>query len=295
MGRRPNSAIFIVLFATSIWATSGILISWILDWSGISPVNLAFWRDLATFACLLLGIILLKPALLRVNRRDIPWFIAMGVISVGFLHVIWTINILWNGAALATVFQANAPIFVTIIAWLIWRESLSMRKVGAITLALIGTALVARLDTHGTIRLSIMGLVIGLTSALSYGLYSIFGKKLGGTYNPWTVLVYSFGFATLVLFPFQIGSSLLKTITLPVLLSFAALVLFPTLLGYGLYTIGLGRLPASTAAIVATAEIPFAAIYAYFALGERLTSWQILGAILIVGGVILVSLPLRSS
>ena len=290
-----SSGLVIVFLATIAWAASGILITWIVDWSGITPVSLAFWRDLVTFISLLVMVILFKPSLLKVRRGDIAWLLAMGLISVAGLHVIWNINVLWNGAALATITQANAPIFVMVMAWLFWREPFTKRKIGAISLAILGTVLVASVDTLDAAQLTLSGLLIGLTSAFSYSLYSIFGKKLRGAYNPWTVMLYSFGFASLALLPFQLNSYIPSVVTTPVLLSFAALVIVPTILGYGLYMIGLGRLPASVTAVIATAEIPLAAIYAYFALGERLSLGQIFGAILIICGVILVSIPGRKN
>jgi drug/metabolite transporter (DMT)-like permease len=48
------------------------------------------------------------------------------------------------------------------------------------------------------------------------------------------------------------------------------------------------------AAIVATTEVPFAAVVSYLALGERLDAWQVLGAVLVIGGVILLSWPRAS-
>jgi drug/metabolite transporter (DMT)-like permease len=43
------------------------------------------------------------------------------------------------------------------------------------------------------------------------------------------------------------------------------------------------------ASILAMSEIAFVAAYAYILLGERLTVSQILGAVLVVGGVLLLS------
>ena len=292
MDHQPSGSGSVVVFlATIAWATSGIFITWIVEWSSITPLSLAFWRDLTTFGLLLVTISLTKPSLLRLVRRDVPWLLAMGAFSVAGLNVLWNINVLWNGPALATITQANAPIFVVIIAWILWREPFTNRKIAAIVLAILGIILIVQIDTLGASKLTIAGLVIGLLSAFSYSLYSIFGKKLRGVYNPWTVMVYSFGFATLVLLPFQIKSSIPQSLTQPAMLSFAALVLLPTIIGYGLYTIGLGRIPASVAAIIATAEVPLAAIYAYLALGERLNMGQIIGATMIIFGVILVSYP----
>lgn len=285
----------LVVVATACWATSGILINWVSTGSGISPVGLAFWRDLSTFTVLLVGMGITRPKSLRVRRRDLPWLAAMGAISIGFFHVLWNISVLLNGASVATVVQSNAPIFVTVMAWLVWREPLTARKLSAIALAFAGTVLIARLDQLQGMQISPLGLGAGIFSAIFYGTFSLFGKKLRGTYDAWIILLYIFGFATLVLAPTQIGQPLPWPLPPEVLASFAALVLLPTILGFGLYANGLGRLQASVAAITATTEIPFAALFAYFLLDERLDGWQILGAALVVGGVVLISLPRRGA
>ena len=79
--------IILVIIASACWATSGIFIKTIIQKSGVSPVGLAFWRDLFTSLVLLIGILIFNPKLLLVKRKDIPWLIGMGVISVGTFHV----------------------------------------------------------------------------------------------------------------------------------------------------------------------------------------------------------------
>jgi len=194
-----------------------------------------------------------------------------------------------NGVSVSTVIQCNASIFVTIMAWLLWREPLTRRKITAFLLALVGTALIARLDHLAESRITLLGLSIALAASFAYGGLSLFGKKLVGDYNPWTILVYIFGFGALILLPFQIGSLLPWPQPLAVGGAFAGLVLLATIAGFWLYTNGLRHLQASVAAIAGTAEVLFAAIGSYIFLGERLDGWQILGAALVVGGVIVLS------
>jgi drug/metabolite transporter, DME family len=293
--RRPltvrGQGLILVALATAFWATSGLFINRIVSQSDVSPLGLAFWRDLATFICLLVGVALFRPRLLRVAWRDLPWLAAMGSVSIGFFHALWNVSVLTNGVSVATVVQSNAPVFVAVMAWFLWREPLTGRKIGAVCLALAGTVLISRLDGFGGEQITLYGLLIGLATAVTYGSFSLFGKKLTGSYDPWTILVYVFGFATLALLPFQLASG--AAVPWPVPASalgfFAALVLLTTIGGFALYTSGLRRLQAGVAAIVATLEVPLAAVMSYIALGERLDGWQLLGALLVVSGVILLT------
>jgi drug/metabolite transporter, DME family len=286
-----SHGVILVALATTLWATSGLFINRIVAVSAISPLGLAFWRDLATFICLAVGVALVRPRLLRVAWRDLPWLAAMGSISIGFFHALWNVSVLTNGVSVATVVQSNAPVFVAVMAWLLWREALTGRKIGAIFLALAGTVLISRLDGFGGEQITLVGLLIGLATAVTYGAFSLFGKKLTGSYDPWTILVYVFGFATLALLPFQLasGAPLPWPVPATALAAFVSLVLLTTIGGFALYTAGLKRLQASVAAIVATLEVPLAALMSYFLLGERLDGWQLLGAVLVVSGVILLT------
>lgn len=288
-------SLLLVILATICWSTSGFFVTEVIGNSNLNAVGLAFWRDLAVFVVLLGGVALIRPALLRVNRRDLPWLAAMGAISIGFFHVVWNSAVLLIGASVTTVFQGNSPLLVAIFAYLLWREPLTARKWAAILLGVAGTVLIAGViglggdAAAGNIHITPTGFLYGLAVAGAYSMLTLLGKKLVGSYNSWTVMVYMFGFASLALLPLQIGQPLPAPLSAAFLLPLAALVLFTSIGGFGLYTIGLRGLNASTAAIVGLAEIPFAAILAYLLLGERLTVAQIIGAVLVAAGVIIIS------
>ena len=282
---------FFVVLATICWSTSGIFINFISSGSQLTPVGLAFWRDLATFAVLAGALAAFKPTLLKIKRADIPWLAAMGALSIASFHVLWNTSVLMNGVSISTVIQCNAPVFVTLMAWIIWGEPLSPVKILAILLAFIGIVLISRLDQLSGMEITLLGLVIALGSAILYGSFSLFGKKLAGSYSTWTILTYVFGFAALALAPFQFFQPNPLPANQLAMGSFIGLVLLTTVLGFGLYTNGLRRLQASVASITSNSEVAFAAILSYLLLGERLDGWQILGALLVVGGVSLLSLP----
>ena len=60
----------------------------------------------------------------------------------------------------------------------------------------------------------------------------------------------------------------------------------PTLAGFGLYNVALTYLASSVVNLIATLEPAFTAVIAYIFLGERLSLIQIIGSLLIVGGVV---------
>ncbi len=286
--RSPWLGTILITFAALCWSTAGIFVTGSLNGSGLQPLGLAFWRVLSAFLVLLVALAVTKPALMRISRRDLPWAIGMGVFAVGVFQVLWILAIVTNGASLATVIQCNAPIIVTLLARLFWREPLTWRKWVALLLAFIGTALVAQISASGNLQLTPVGLLISLGSAFAYAGITLFTKKLTDNgVNAWTILLYSFLFASLALLPFQIGQARPNVVSWQPVASFVGLVLITTIAGYALYSMALRHLQASVASIIALVEVPFAAAFAFVLLGERMNALQILGAVVVLGGVLL--------
>ena len=275
-----------VLFAAASWGLSGVFVKLIGAEIEISALALAFWRDLVTFLILFAGVRLFRRDWLRVRRADLRWLAALGG-SLGIFHVFWNLGVFLNGAAVATVQQAAMPAIVAVIAWFVWHESLTWTKIVAIILTFLGTVLVSGLDVLGKAELSVSGFLVGLAIPVTYAAWNLFGKKARETHNPFTTITYGFGFGALVLLPLQPFTPQPWPVPLPVLTWFAGLIIIATLIPFLVHTYALGRLPASVATILLMSEIAFVAAYAYILLGERLTASQLIGATLVVAGVLL--------
>jgi DME family drug/metabolite transporter len=288
-GQAKRVGYLAVLAATVCWGTSGIFVKFIVADTGISALAMAFWRDMFTFVILLLGVGLLRPGWLRVQRRDLIWMVALGSISVGTFHVLWNLGVLINGVAVSTVQQAAMPVIVAIAAWLMWREPLTCRKIAAIALTFSGTLLISDVDTLGDAQLDVPGLLLGLGIPATYATFNLFGKQLAGRYHSLTILTYGFGFGALTLLPFQLFTPQPWPVPGSSWLWLAALVGLSTIIPFSIYIFGLSQLAASVASILAMIEIPLAYLYAYLLLGERLTVVQFGGAVLVVSGVLLLS------
>ncbi len=278
-----------VILAAACWGTSGIFAGFILDGSAFSPLSLAFWRDLFTFLTLFAGLRIFRPAWLRAQKRDLPWLAAVGI-SVGAFHVFWNLAVLLNGAAVATVQQSVMPAIVAVAAWLLWQESLGWRKTLAIILTFAGTVLVSGIGLFSQTEFKLFGLLAGLGLPIAYASWNLFSKKISDRYKPLTILTYAFAFGALALLPFQFFIIPPWSAPPAIWLLFVGMIFLPTIGGWYAYMLGLARLPVSVAGIIAMAEIPFVAVYAYFFLGELMTAAQAVGAALVIGGVTLLIL-----
>lgn len=285
--RSPVIGFFLVVLATAFWAISGILISHIVAATGINSIGLAFWRDLFTFFTLGLVLLIYDRKAFRINRADLPWLAALGAFSIGMFHIMWNYTVLVNGVSIATIIQCNAPIFVTFMSFMVFSEPLNWQKILALVFSVIGTIFITDISQVSTHTVTLMGLIVGLGSAIAYGTFSLFSKKLKGDYKPLTILFYVFAFASLTLLPLELVVQ--EPFPIKAWWLLALLIAFPTITGFGLYSQGLKYLDAGVASITATTEIPFAAILSYIFLAERMSVLQMLGGLFIIFGVVLVT------
>jgi drug/metabolite transporter, DME family len=288
-GRRRGY--LLVLLATLSWSTSGTFIKLIVQHYGLGAFTLAFWRDLMTFGVFVLVGLLLRRPWPRITGRDLLAVAVMGAISIGIFHVSWVMAVTMIPVAVATVLNYTAPAFVVLFAWLVWRETPTRRQTTALVLALAGILLVTGAYNLLDTRLNWPGLLVGLSTGITYGSFTLIGKHVLKRYDALTVITYAFGFATLTLFILRPGV-LLDAGSLPAgaWVGLIILVLVSTAGGFGLYTAGLKHLSASTASITATLEPVIAASLAFLLLGEIIEGLQIAGGVLVILAVILLAL-----
>jgi len=292
------------LVGTILWSTAAVFIRYLTVEYEMPPLVLAFWREVGVALGLVTAILLVKPRLLHVSRRLVPYFILYGLVLMIF-NVTWTLSVALNGAAVSTVLVYSSPAVTAILAWRFWQERLDGIKITAILLSLTGCILVSEAFDSAIWQVNPVGIVLGLASGILFAIYSIFGKEaVRRGVNPWTSLTYTFLFA-----PFFLLLLLIVPIEERLNLNLGQfselmwlgrswsgwgvlllLALGPTIGGYGLYSVSMRNLPASVANLIASTEPVYTAILAYLFLGERLHGIQIIGSFMILAGVVFLRL-----
>lgn len=286
------------MLSSAILSTTAVFIRYLTNTYQMPPLLLAFWRALFVVVTLLLAFGIWRRDLGRVPRSALPFLAIFGGVLAIF-NSLWTLSVAFNGAAIATVLAYSSAAFTAVLGRLFLQERLDASKSLAVVLSLVGCVLVADALDPAAWLANPLGIATGLLTGLGYGVYSLLGRTAAQRgLNPWTSLLYGFGFATLLLLVFN----LLPTGWLPgtavaadffwlgtawagwgVLLLLAA---GPTVAGFGLYNVSLSLLPSSTANLILTTEPLFTAVLAFLLLGERLTLLQAAGGLLILSGVV---------
>ena len=250
------------------------------------PMLVVTWRALFGTIALAAVLTAVRPTLLRVRPRDLPFFLLYGFTGITLNFWTYFSAVKYTTLAVAITLLYTYPVFVAILSALFLGERLTRTKVGAILVALFGSALVAQAYSVDLLRLNLRGTLFGLMTGVSMALYTIFGKRALTRYSPWTVVLYAFAAGTLFL-ALGSGDRLLAAAHYPTAawLWILGLALIPSLGGYTLYTLGLRDLPASQASVIATWEVVTAAALGWLCYGEILAFPQVAGAALVCGGI----------
>ena len=289
----------IAFISAVIFSTTAIFIRYLTQTYHLPALVLAVWREVVVALTMLVALGALKPALLRVNRKHLPYLVLYGL-ALALFNSLWTLSVSLNGAAVSTVLAYCSGAFTALLGWWLLKERLDWSKMLAVVLCLGGCVLISGALDPAAWRVNLLGIVTGILSGLLYAIYSLMGRSASQRgLNPWTSTLYTFGFAAIFLLAFNLLGSGFIPGAIKRLADFlwlgnawagwgilVLLAIGPTLVGYGLYNVSLTYLPSSVANLIVSLEPAFTAILAYFLLGERFTWVQVGGSLMILSGVV---------
>jgi drug/metabolite transporter (DMT)-like permease len=288
-----------VLGAATLWAANGTVSKVILQSGDLSSQRLAEVRSTGAFVGLAIAIALLRPRSLLVTRRELPFLVAFGILGLALVQ--WTyfaaIDRLEIGIAL--LIQYTAPLMIALWARFAMNEHVRARIWTALGLSLLGLALVV--DVWRGLTLDGIGVVFAFGAALSFAFYILMAERGVRRRDPLSLLClgmfFSSAFWAVVQpwwsFPAEIVDddvSLLGNLAeydLPVWLLMASVVVLGTIVPFALLVGSLRHLPATRVGIAAMFEPVAASIIAYLWLDEELSGVQLVGAVLVLAGILL--------
>ena len=284
-----------VLIGTTLWGVSSAVAKSLFN-IGISPAELVHIR--LTLATLTLGVILFffDRKCLVVALRDLPYFLILGSVGLAGVQFTYYYTISKIHVGPAVLIQYLSPMWVALYAFVFQKEPFTKGKVIALLLAVLGCYFAVGGYQVDLLRLNRIGIVSGLASSLFFSFYALYGEKGLKKYDPWTLILYGFGFGTvfywMIISPVKI---LNQGYSFKIWMAFLYIAIFSTLIPFGLYFKGIERIRATRASITATWEPVVAGITAYFVLGEVLFPLQVLGGIGVIVAVVLLQVAREKS
>lgn len=278
----------LIATAAFLWAVGGTYASRLID-RGASPVELTEAR--AWIAVAGIGLI----AWTRRDRRSIdggltraiPLLLMFGIF-LALANLTYYLAIARLPVAVAIVIQYTAPGLIVLWKALVDRQKPTSKIVAALLLALVGVVLLSGVLTltREQLALDAVGLVAAVASSGTFAAYVLTGEKVGERMAPELGMFFGFvvaGVLWLLVQAFRgVPDTLLNRDLWPAIL-FLGIV--TTVIPFTLFLIGLSRVKASAAGIISTLEPVSASILALVFLGQRLTTYQLAGAMAAVIGI----------
>lgn len=257
---------------------------------GLSPKNIVAIRSFGAALLLFILVALRNKKLLKIELKDIKYFIGTGIISFVLFNLCLFTSMKECSSAIAVVLLYTAPVFVTIMSALLFREKMTKLKTSALIITVIGCIFVTGV-ANGDINGTPFGVLCGIGSGIFYALYSIFGRYALEKYSPVTVTIYTFIFAAIGSIPLIEPAALITGLSVPRGLTAALLiVVVSTVSPFILYTKGLSGVESGTASILATAEPAVGVLVSVFILHQPISTTAVMGVFMILGAVILLNL-----
>ena len=280
----------LIIIAGLFWGSMGIFVRHLND-LGFSSIQVACLR-LTTAGILFALILLIKDRKgFKIALRDIPLFLALGLVSILFFTCCYFTAIRLMTMSTAAILLYTSPIWVMVLAIIFLKEKFTIQKLIALILAFAGCVLVSGFGG----KVTVVGILVGLGSGLGYGLYSIFGTFALKKYSPYTVTCYTFLIAGLgsifVSNPVDLISKISAIENKPALFGFVLLTAVVTaVIPFLLYTLGLNMTTAGKAAVLATVEPAAATLFGFFVMKETVGPVAIAGILLVFAAIIVLSL-----
>ena len=244
----------------------------------------AFWR------CALGATLLLPPALLRRDGfprgRALYAAVASGV-ALGAHFGFWISSLGYTSVAASVVLVSTQPVYVAILAYLLFGERTSPLSFAGILVALAGTAVIAGDGSVGSA--AIFGNALALVGAITVAIYVVIGRssRTGGVgVLPYSIVVYSAAALTLL------GATLFSGQRLwgysaETWFWLLAITLGPQIMGHTVFNWALRYVEASIVSGTVLTEPVISALLAWLILSERPGLPTVLGGIVVLAGLFL--------
>jgi drug/metabolite transporter (DMT)-like permease len=297
--RHPRLGYAMVLTAASLWAVNGVVSKVIIESGGSPAQRLTEVRTTGGFLLLAGAIALTRPESLRVRRAELPVLLVFGVLGLAFVQWFYFEAISRLDIGVALLIQYIAPVLVALWARFAYHEPVRRRIWAALGLSIVGIALLVQLWQGLT--LDGLGVAAALGSAVTFAVYVLSAERAVTRRDPISLVCYGFLFASIFWAVLQPWTSFpmglvdesvsllgrLDDISLPVWLLMGWMVILGTIVPFALLAASLRHIPASRAAITAMFEPVAATVFAFAWLGESLTAFQLVGALVVLGAIVL--------
>jgi drug/metabolite transporter (DMT)-like permease len=290
-------AISLSLMACILWSGNFVVARGVHEW--MNPIGFAFWRWVVAFVCIL-------PLAAKHYRTNIVYFkqnpkpyILMGVIGVGVFNTLIYEAAHYTSANNIALLAATSPIWTLFLAGILKFDELNKFKIAGIFIAFFGALTIILKGNYADIvhlKFNFGDLLVFIASWF-WATYSILLKKKHPQMNSFFLMGLIVVFGLAVLTPFYAIEIYFKGFTpfsanalyAYLYVGIGASVMAWYLFNQSVFMIG----PVRTSLIYYTMPV-FSGVLSIIYLGEHFYSYHITGFLLVLGGIVVSNIRIKS-
>lgn len=260
---------------------------WLVRQADVGPVATGFWR--LTLALPFLWLVA------KGTHQELHWPkrpVLLAILAAAMFYALdlaaWNASILMTKLANSTLFGNTGSIVFAVYGLILARRAPSVRQSAALLLAVGGAALLMS-GSYELSKRNFLGDLLALLAGLFYGGYLIFVERARTrlTAMPLLLLATLFAIPPLALISVALGETFAPTNWTPLL----AFALTSQVIGQGLLVYSIGHFPPLTVGLALLTQPIISALIGWWAYREDLSAADLIGAMAIAAGLILVRLP----
>lgn len=279
MNKIPNAR-FMMIISMSIFGTVGPFVRNIHLPSG----EIALYR--AVLATLFIGALLLvkkqKIDFIKI-KNELPLLLISGI-AMGFNWILLFQAYNYTTVTLATLSYYFAPVIVTVLCPLLFKEKMTYRQLICFVMSTIGIVLITGIGAINSTSKNFIGILLGLGAAFLYAFVILINKFIKKTEGLDRTFL-QFISAIIVLLPYVLFTDGVNVIdaTYSELVCLLVVGLIHSGVAYCLYFSAVKQLPGQKTAILSYIDPLVAVLASVIILKEEISLTQILGGFLILG------------
>lgn len=286
---------YVALFLTSLlWGIAAPIIKYSLKF--ITPVSFLYFRF--TFAGIIFAIPLIYKAFkTKPSLYEIGQYLLLGLLSTPLNLLLFFGGINKTTAIDASVIAILSPVLIVLGGILFLSEKVTKKEILGIIIAVVGTVVLTLTPLFGQnsgFFSNLNGILLIIAGDFVWAAFTLLSKRRKNQkLDPFILSAFSFIIGWFVILPLF----LIERINNPLIpyLSFVDprsifgiiyMAVFSSVIAYSLFTYGLSKIEASEASIFTYLQPLFAIPVSILFLKENLNLYHIIGAILIITGVV---------
>jgi drug/metabolite transporter (DMT)-like permease len=290
-GRVRSGGIGAGLIAVCLWGLAPVATRALV--SQLAPLALLTMRQLLAASVLLPWAV---PVVRRIGARDMPRFVAAGLLGMIGYNLPVTVGLQWLPASSAGLLLATEPVWVLVISYVFFGERAGPGVLAGSGVALAGVAVIAgpsALSSASGMR-ALAGVALVLLATMAFAGYTIVLRPLSETYGPVPATAVSTVAGAVPYLAFA-GSVWPPRLSQPAWAELLFLALGSTVAGMLLWNQAIVRGGSARISRLLYLEPVVSVLGAMAFLGERATPAVLIGGVLVIAGVLIAAAGPRRS